>query len=68
MPDDASIGGGRSIPITSSKGALISISQTINFIDNWLQRFEYNNDERTMIYKEKTSELLKNIPKLIPIK
>ena len=37
MPDDTSSGGGITLPISSYKESLVSLGQTINFIDNWLQ-------------------------------
>ena len=55
IPDDESSGGGRPMPITPYKEARISLGQTINFIDNWLQCFEYNYDNK--------KEILVNYPK-----
>ena len=40
MPYDEGSGGGRPLPITSSKVVLISLGHTINFIYNWPQCFE----------------------------
>ena len=40
IPDDTSTGSGRSMKGMSSKEALFSLGQTINFIENWLQCFE----------------------------
>ena len=37
MTDNESIGGGRPLPISSYKEALISLGHTINFIDDWPQ-------------------------------
>ena len=51
MTDDASSGGSRPIPITSSEGELISLVQTMKFNDNGLQCFEDNDDNRIVIYK-----------------
>ena len=51
MSDDENIGGVRLIQSTSSKGELISLGQTINFIDNCLQWFEESHDKRIVIYK-----------------
>ena len=45
-PDDGISGGGRPLTISSFKKALISLGQTINFIDNWIQLFEGNYDDR----------------------
>ena len=63
---DASSGGGRPMPITSSKESLISIGHKINFIYNWLQLFEDNYDNRIMIHKIKMSELFKTILNSLP--
>ena len=63
MPDDVSSGVGRPMPITSPKEALFSLGQTINFIDNWLQCFEFNDENIITVYKRNTSELFKTIPK-----
>ena len=68
MPDDTSSGSVRPMPIASYKVSLISLGQTINFIDNWLKCFEDNYDKKIMIYKEKMSELFKTIPTLLPPK
>ena len=51
MPDYASSGGGRPMTIKSQKGAIFALSQTIIFIDHWLQCFEDNDDNRIVIYK-----------------
>ena len=40
IPDDSSSGGGRPMPITTSKGSLILLDKTINVIDNWIQLFK----------------------------
>ena len=68
MPDDASSGGVRPITSTSSKEALYSLGQTVNFIYNWIKFFEVNYENRIMIYKRKMSDLFKTIPKSIPLK
>ena len=39
VPDNANSGGGRPFTISSYKGELISLGQTINLIDNWIQCF-----------------------------
>ena len=49
----------------SSKGALISLIQTTNFIDNRFQCFEDNNDKRIVPYKENMSESFKTILTLL---
>ena len=56
MTSDASSGGGRSMPSTSSKKALYSLGHTINFLDNWLQCFGGNYQNRIAIYKNKMRE------------
>ena len=63
MTDDASSGGDIPIRINSFKEACISLGKTIKFIDSWLQYFEDNYDKIFVIYKEKTVELFKTIPK-----
>ena len=63
MSDDASNGGGIPIPSTLSKEALYSLGKTINFIENWIQCFEVNHENRIMIYKTNMSEVFKRIPK-----
>ena len=50
MPDDASSGIGIPMQIAPPKEALVSLSQTINFIDNSIQCFEDNYDNRIIIY------------------
>ena len=49
MPDDTSRGGDIPMPCMSYKEARISLGQTINFIDNWLQCFEYNYDLKKIL-------------------
>ena len=44
-------GVGRPISITSSKKELQSLGHTINFLDNWLQLFDINDQNRISIYK-----------------
>ena len=39
------------MPISSYKGALISLGHTIKFIGNWIQCFKVNYDNRVNIYK-----------------
>ena len=62
MHNDASSGGGRPFQISSYKGALISLGQTINFIENMLQWFETNYVNIIESYKKIMSELFKMIP------
>ena len=62
-PDDASSGGGITMSSTSSKESLFPLGHKINFIYNWLQCFEVNYQIIITIYKIKTSELFKTIPK-----
>ena len=50
MPGNASSGVGRPLPILSSKESLISLGQTINFIDNWLHFFGDNRDKIIIAY------------------
>ena len=52
MPDDSISGGGRLIPSTSSKEAILSLVRTINFIYNGLQCFEINYQNSIIIYKK----------------
>ena len=68
IPDDASSGGGRPLPITPYKGSLISLGITINFIYNWIKLFEENYYRIIMTYKEKMSEFFKTIPTSLPPK
>ena len=63
ISDDASIGGGRTIPSTYSKKALFSLVHTINFLYNCIQCFEVNYQNIIMIYKSNMSEVFKTIPK-----
>ena len=64
-PDDTISGSGRPKTRTSSKGALLSLGHTINFIENWLQCFEVNYQNIITIYKINMSELFKTIPKYL---
>ena len=57
MPSDASSGGARPMPNTSSKNSLYSLGHTINFLGNWLQCFDNNYQNRIAIYKSKMSKL-----------
>ena len=56
MPYNAGRSGGRSFKISSYKLSRISLGQTINFIDNWIQLFEENYDKILVSYKEKMSD------------
>ena len=62
MPDDASIVCVRPLSSTSSKGALILLGHTINFIDYWLQWLEEKYNKRIVIYKENMSDQFKSVP------
>ena len=68
IPDYTSSGNVITMPINPFKGEIISLGQTINFIDNWLQWFEDNYDNRILIYKESTSKSFKKIPISLPPK
>ena len=68
MHDDASRGVGIPIPSTSSKESLFSLGRTINFIENCLQCFEVNYDNRITIYKRNIIKLFKTVPKSLTIK
>ena len=68
MPGDTRSGGDIPMPCMSYKEAPLSLVQTINFIDNWLQCFEVNYYNRITIYKRKMSELFKKISKSLPKK
>ena len=68
MHDGESSGSFRIMIITSSKGALISLGQTITSIYNWHQCLEKNYDNRIVIYKENMAKLFKTIPTLLPPK
>ena len=59
MPEYASSGSGRPIPSKIYKEAILSLAHTINFIDNCIQCFEVNYDNRLAIYKRKMSEYSK---------
>ena len=59
MIDDAIIGGGIPMANTSSKEEIISLGQTIKSIDNCIQCFEVNYENRINSYKINTSELFK---------
>ena len=68
MPDDTSSGSVRPMPIASYKVSLISLGQTINFIDNWIQWFEDNDDKRIASNKKNTKELFNKFPTSLPQK
>ena len=68
MPDVASGEVGRTIPSTSSKETLLLLGHIINFIDNWPQCFEFNDQNRIMIYKRKMNESFKLFRKSLPPK
>ena len=51
MPDDEISGVGILMTSNSAKLSLILLSQTINFIDNWIQQFEESYYIRIVIYK-----------------
>ena len=53
MTDNVISGGDIPLPILSYKYALISLGQTIKFIDNWIQHFEESYDKRIVPYKQK---------------
>ena len=46
MSDDISSGSGRPMTSTSYKEAIFSLGHAINFIDNWFQCFEVNDENR----------------------
>ena len=50
-PEYGSIGGGRPLPIVSSKESFESVGRTIDSIDNWIQLFKGIYDEN--IYTNK---------------
>ena len=66
IPSDASIFG--EIPMTSmsSKKSLYSLVHTYNFLDNWIQCFDEDYQNRIAIYKSNMSELFETIPKSLP--
>ena len=66
MPDNGSSGGDRPMTISSYKEAVISLVQTINFIDNFLQYFEEYFDNIIESYKQNMRELFKKLPTLLP--
>ena len=68
MPSDARSGSGISMPSNSYKKAMYSLGQKINFLDNWLQCFDENYQNKIAIYNIKMSELFKTIPKKLPPK
>ena len=53
------------IPMTSKSfiEENFSLGQTITFIENWLQCFEVNYENRITSHRRKKSELFKTIPK-----
>ena len=59
IPNGASSEGGRPMSSMSYREALISLCQTINFIENWLQLFEVGYENIIKIYKRNMSELFK---------
>ena len=66
MPYDESSGGGRPIPSTSSREALLSLCKTINFIYNWIQCFEVTYDNIIIFLKGNMSDLFKTILESLP--
>ena len=50
----------------NDSGSLKPLGLILNFIDSWLQFFEENYSQWTMMYREKMSEMFKNIPVNIP--
>ena len=68
MPYDSSSGGDIPIPSNSSKESLILLGHKINAIDNLLQLFEDNCDNRIGVFKENMSEIFKTVPISFPPK
>ena len=67
IPGDASSGFVRPMSRTSYKEALLSLGQSMKFIDNCIQCFEFNYENK-LIYKINMSELFKTTPKSISTK
>ena len=63
ITDDASSVGGRLIMSTPNRQAILSLGHPMNFIDNWLQIFEVNDQKIIMFYKIKMNEIFKTITK-----
>ena len=68
MPSDKSSSIGLPMTSTSSKKSLYSLGHKINFLDNWLQLFHENYQNRISIHTNNMSELFKIIPKSLPPK
>ena len=67
-PGNKSSGAERPIKNNPTKYAIASIGLTLNLINNWIQCFESNYTGRTLLYKEKMTELFKTINLTLPVK
>ena len=64
--DSGSIDVGRQIPDGSTTYSLVLLGHTLNFIDSWIQSFEGNCYNETMMYRDKIGGLFKKITFIIP--
>ena len=60
--DDASSGGGITLPYNSTKYVSVSFGLTLNFIDIWLKLLKTNYLHQTRMYCEEMCEFFENIP------
>ena len=58
--------GGNALPSNSTTEALVSLSETIDFIDFWVQFLEQNLLERSNMYFETMKNMFQKIPDELP--